>query len=87
MSPKTNKLDCTFDGKNQAKDTMDNFLSRGIDGTKSLLQTLDDKRGEISSKVVGAVTNVVQGASSSTSRDLPVSTDNQVIYLSKAIHS
>ncbi|ESQ51645.1 hypothetical protein EUTSA_v10017317mg [Eutrema salsugineum] len=67
------------DVSTQARDAVDNALSRGIEGAKSLLHVFEEKRTEVSSKLVGAVTNAVGGASSSTvaSRDLPISTDNQ----------
>ncbi|KAF8108742.1 hypothetical protein N665_0104s0064 [Sinapis alba] len=64
----------------QARDVVDNVMSRGIEGAKSLFHVMEEKKTELSSKLVGAVTNVVGGASSSTtvaSRDLPISTDNQ----------
>ncbi|KAJ4903310.1 hypothetical protein Rs2_17261 [Raphanus sativus] len=64
----------------QAREAVENVMSRGIEGAKSLFHGLEEKKTEISSKLVGAVTNVVGGASSSTtvaSRDLPISTDNQ----------
>ncbi|CAL9235030.1 hypothetical protein ISN45_Aa04g016250 [Arabidopsis thaliana x Arabidopsis arenosa] len=69
----------------QAKDAMDKGISRGIEGAKSLLQTFEAKSSDISSKLVGGVTNLVSGASSSTvaSRDLPVSTDNQPLLASR----
>ncbi|EOA28009.1 hypothetical protein CARUB_v10024186mg [Capsella rubella] len=68
----------------QARDAVDSALSRGIEGAKSLLQTFEEKRTEVSSKLVGAVSNAVGGASSSTvaNRDLPVSTDNQPLLAS-----
>ncbi|KAL0897253.1 hypothetical protein Bca101_081214 [Brassica carinata] len=64
----------------QARDVVENVMSRSIEGAKSLFHGLEEKKTELSSKLVGAVTNVVGGASSSTtvaSRDLPISTDNQ----------
>ncbi|XP_010510269.1 PREDICTED: uncharacterized protein LOC104786537 [Camelina sativa] len=69
----------------QAKDAVDSALSRGIDGAKSLLQTFEEKRTEVSSKLVEGFSNAVSGASSSTvaSRDLPVSTDNQPLLASR----
>ncbi|CAA0373717.1 hypothetical protein AtNW77_Chr2g0250831 [Arabidopsis thaliana] len=68
----------------QAKDAVDKAFSRGIEGAKSLLQTFEAKSSDISSKLVGGVTNLVSGASSSTvaNRDLPVSTDNQPLLAS-----
>ncbi|KAL1190635.1 hypothetical protein V5N11_000124 [Cardamine amara subsp. amara] len=67
------------DVSTKAREVVDNALSKGLEGAKNLLHTFEEKRTEVSSKLVGAVTNVVGGASSSTvaSRDLPVSTDNQ----------
>ncbi|CAH2059978.1 unnamed protein product [Thlaspi arvense] len=61
----------------QARDAVDSALSKGIEGAKSLLHVFEEKRTEVSSKVVGAVSNAVSGASSSTNRDLPISIDNQ----------
>ncbi|KFK31248.1 hypothetical protein AALP_AA6G087700 [Arabis alpina] len=63
----------------KAQEAVDNALSRGIEGAKNLLHVFEEKRTEVSSRVVGAVSNAVGGASSSTvaTRDLPISTDNQ----------
>ncbi|CAN8315462.1 unnamed protein product [Cochlearia groenlandica] len=64
----------------QARDAVDNALSKGIAGAKNFLNVFEEKRTEVSSKLVGAVTNVVGGGASSSTvatRDLPVSTDNQ----------
>lgn len=63
------------------KDAVDNVVSRGIEGAKSLLHNLEEKKGEVSSKIVGAVSQFTGSADSSATtanRDLPVSTDNQV---------
>uniref|UniRef100_A0A1J3JPH1 Uncharacterized protein n=1 Tax=Noccaea caerulescens TaxID=107243 RepID=A0A1J3JPH1_NOCCA len=65
------------DVSTKARDAVDGALSRGIEGAKNLLSVFEEKRTEVSSKLVGAVSNAVGGASSSTSRDLPLSTDNQ----------
>ncbi|WZY90106.1 hypothetical protein YC2023_046841 [Brassica napus] len=67
-----------FDGSTQARNAVENAPSRGIEGAKSLLHVFEEKRTEVSSKHVGAVTNASDGASSSStvaSRDLLVSTD------------
>ncbi|CAN6833889.1 unnamed protein product, partial [Brassica oleracea var. botrytis] len=67
-----------FDGSTQARNAVENALSRGIEGAKFLLHVFEEKRTEVSSKHVGAVTNASDGASSSStvaSRDLLVSTD------------
>ncbi|XP_013633330.1 PREDICTED: uncharacterized protein LOC106339047 [Brassica oleracea var. oleracea] len=61
-----------------ARNAVENALSRGIEGAKFLLHVFEEKRTEVSSKHVGAVTNASDGASSSStvaSRDLLVSTD------------
>ncbi|RID66739.1 hypothetical protein BRARA_D01857 [Brassica rapa] len=61
-----------------ARNAVENAPSRGIEGAKSLLHVFEEKRTEVSSKHVGAVTNASDGASSSStvaSRDLLVSTD------------
>ncbi|KAG2324054.1 hypothetical protein Bca52824_006782 [Brassica carinata] len=62
------------------KDAVDNVVSKGIDGAKSLLHNLKENKGQVSSKIVGAVSQfaVVADSSATTAdRDLPVSTDNQ----------
>ncbi|EOA39254.1 hypothetical protein CARUB_v10012251mg [Capsella rubella] len=62
------------------KDAVDNVVSRSIDGAKSLVHGLEEKKGEVSSKILGAVTHFTGSADSATTtanRDLPVSTDNQ----------
>ncbi|CAN8295291.1 unnamed protein product [Cochlearia groenlandica] len=62
------------------KDTVNNVVTRSIDGGKSLIRGLEEKKGEVSSKIVGAVSNFSSNADSSATtanRDLPVSTDNQ----------
>ncbi|KAJ4903313.1 hypothetical protein Rs2_17264 [Raphanus sativus] len=70
-----------FDGSTQTRDAVeDNATTRDTEGAKSLLHVFDEKRAEVSSKLVGAVTNASDGASSNTtvaSRELLVSTDNQ----------
>ncbi|CAA7046624.1 unnamed protein product [Microthlaspi erraticum] len=70
-------LEKASDVSTKARDAVDGALSRGIEGAKNLLSVFEEKRTEVSSKLVGAVTNAVGGASSSTNRDLPLSTDNQ----------
>ncbi|CAN7018592.1 hypothetical protein F2Q70_00028188 [Brassica cretica] len=68
------------DVSTQARDVLGNYMSRGIEGAKTLIHGLEEKKTEVSTKLVGAFTNAVGGASSSTtvaSRDLPISTDNQ----------
>lgn len=52
------------------KDAVDNVVTRGIDGAKSLLHNLEEKKDEVSSKIIGAVSHFTG--------DLPVSSDNQV---------
>ncbi|CAH8251375.1 unnamed protein product [Arabidopsis lyrata] len=62
------------------KDAVDNVVSRGIDGAKTLLHGLEEKKGEVSSKILGAVTHFTGSADSAATtanRDLPVSTDDQ----------
>jgi len=66
---------------NVVKDAVDNVVSRGIDGAKTLLHGLEEKKDEVSSKIMGAVTHFTGSADSAATtanRDLPVSTDNQV---------
>ncbi|KAH0886534.1 hypothetical protein HID58_062630, partial [Brassica napus] len=66
------------EAKESARNAVENALSRGIEGAKFLLHVFEEKRTEVSSKHVGAVTNASDGASSSStvaSRDLLVSTD------------
>lgn len=65
------------------KDAVDNVVSRGIDGAKSLLHNLEENKGQVSSKIVGAVSQFAGGSADSSAtttadRDLPMSTDNQV---------
>lgn len=65
------------------KDAVDNVVSRGIDGAKSLVHGLEEKKGEVASKILGAVTHFTGSADSAATtanRDLPVSTDNQVPF-------
>ena len=68
------------------KDAVDNVVSRGIEGAKSLLHNLEEKKGEVSSKIVGAVSQFTGGSADSSAttanRDLPVSTDNQPLLAS-----
>ncbi|CAH2038743.1 unnamed protein product [Thlaspi arvense] len=62
------------------KDAVDNVVTRGIDGAKSLLHSLEEKKGEVSSKILGAVshfTGSADSAATTANGDLPVSTDNQ----------
>ncbi|KAJ4872609.1 Uncharacterized protein Rs2_00754 [Raphanus sativus] len=64
------------------KDAVDNVVSRGIDGAKSLLHNLEENKGQVSSKIVGAVSQFAGGSADSSAtttadRDLPMSTDNQ----------
>ncbi|KAL0723825.1 hypothetical protein Bca4012_038424 [Brassica carinata] len=63
------------------KDAVDNVVSKGIDGAKSLLHNLKENKGQVSSKIVGAVSQFAGGSADSSAttadRDLPVSTDNQ----------
>ncbi|CAN6883814.1 unnamed protein product [Brassica oleracea var. botrytis] len=69
------------------KDAVDNAVSRGIEGGKSLLHNLEEKKGEVSSKIVGAVSQFTGGGAYSSAttadRDLPVSTDNQPLLASR----
>ncbi|XP_010457783.1 PREDICTED: uncharacterized protein LOC104739206 [Camelina sativa] len=44
------------------KDAVHNVVSRGIDGAKSLVHNLEEKKGEVSSKIVGAVTHFTGSA-------------------------
>ncbi|CAA7026413.1 unnamed protein product [Microthlaspi erraticum] len=62
------------------KDAVDNVVTRGIDGAKSLLHNLEEKKDEVSSKIIGAVSHFT--GSSATNRDLPVSSDNQPLLAS-----
>lgn len=64
-------------GTDAVKDVVDNVVTRGIDGAKSLLHGLEEKKDEVSSKIMGAVSHFT-GSADSANRDLPVSTDNQV---------
>ncbi|CAH8339867.1 unnamed protein product [Eruca vesicaria subsp. sativa] len=64
------------------KDAVENVVSRGIDGAKSMLHNLEEKKGEVSTKIVGAVSQFAGSAYSSATaaanRDFAVSADNQV---------
>lgn len=63
------------------KDVVDNVVTRGIDGAKSLLHGLEEKKDEVSSKIMDAVshfTGSADSAAATANSDLPVSTDNQV---------
>ncbi|VVA90202.1 unnamed protein product [Arabis nemorensis] len=62
------------------KDAVDNVVTRGIDGAKSLLHGLEEKKDEVSSKIMDAVshfTGSTDSAASTANGDLPVSTENQ----------
>lgn len=66
---------------NVMKDAVDNVVSRGIEGAKTLLHGLEEKKDEVSSKILGAVTHFTGSADSTATtanHELPVSTDNQV---------
>ncbi|CAN8306091.1 unnamed protein product [Cochlearia groenlandica] len=39
------------------KDPVDNVVTRGIDGAKSMLHNLEERKDEVSSKILGAVTH------------------------------
>lgn len=68
----------------QAREVVDNVLSKGFEGINTLLHGFEEKKTDISSKIVDVATKAVAGASSSTtveSRDVPISTDNQVTDL------
>ncbi|XP_010557144.1 PREDICTED: uncharacterized protein LOC104826235 [Tarenaya hassleriana] len=70
----------------QVKDAVDGAVSRGIEGAKSLLHSLEEKKGEVSSKLVEAVKHAAAGVSgsadSAASRDVTVSADNQPLLAS-----
>ncbi|CAN6996892.1 unnamed protein product [Brassica rapa subsp. trilocularis] len=64
----------------QAREVVDNVLSKGFEGFNTLLHGFEEKKTDISSKIVDVATKAVAGASSSTTvenRDVPISTDNQ----------
>ncbi|KFK42970.1 hypothetical protein AALP_AA1G062900 [Arabis alpina] len=62
---------------NVMKDAVDNVVTRGIDGAKSMLHNLEEKKDEVSSKILEAVSHLTDSAAATANSDLPVSTDNQ----------